>query len=287
MKKIFFIYIVYLFSMSFVFATNTFVNDKGIVIDGSAYQWMKDYLSDYRIRNMTQDEYNKTLSLNHRLVNRTEKYFVTNTLISRNKLMEPLSITTEITEEEYANFEINRWACVGDDDEDCWETNAKKLVLSVGCALDSNVNCGFYIQNEWKTNPSVRSYDVIAVRWTGLTMTEMDSYQYTYINGLQEETNYTSSSNNVKINSNGVGVSMNLYNNGELFVMDLDVRGTRTSSMDVFGTYQHATSSVTLAQSKSYTFDASGLGNVLYYSNSTIRNKYDGMQGVSMVGVLP
>ena len=68
----------------------------------------------------------------------------------------------------------------------------------------------------------------------------------------------------------------------------MDVEGTRTDpkAMTGYVTYQHATSALTLANSKSYTFSSSGLGGVLYYSNSTIRNKYDGMQGLSMNYVL-
>ena len=64
----------------------------------------------------------------------------------------------------------------------------------------------------------------------------------------------------------------------------MDVEGTHTELKTMAGyvTYQQASSALTLANSKSYTFSSSGLGGVLYYSNSTIRNKYDGMQGLSM-----
>ena len=52
-------------------------------------------------------------------------------------------------------------------------------------------------------------------------------------------------------------------------------------TLTYYGTYQHATKNVTLAQSKSYNFAANGLGGVLYYSNATIRGYYDGMKGIS------
>lgn len=50
----------------------------------------------------------------------------------------------------------------------------------------------------------------------------------------------------------------------------------------VYGSYQHASNSnITLAQAKSYSIQAGGLGNVIYFSNATVRKYYDGMQGVS------
>lgn len=49
-----------------------------------------------------------------------------------------------------------------------------------------------------------------------------------------------------------------------------------------YGTYQHArNSNITLTQAKSYTFNSNGLGGVVYFNNSTVKNYYDGMQGLS------
>lgn len=54
----------------------------------------------------------------------------------------------------------------------------------------------------------------------------------------------------------------------------------------VYGTYQHATSDLTLSQSQNYTFSSSGLGSVLKFANS-VSSKYDGMKGVSATCALP
>lgn len=54
----------------------------------------------------------------------------------------------------------------------------------------------------------------------------------------------------------------------------------------VYGTYQHATSDLTLSQSQNYTFSSSGLGGVLKFANS-VSSKYDGMKGVSATCALP
>lgn len=215
MKKILMALSSFFFGLTAVVAMNSFVNNNNVFIDVNSYNWMNEYLSDIRIMNMNQEEYSDFLKLNYRLVKKSEKYFVTNTLVNKNKLIEPLSITTEITKMQYDNIENTRWACDCDDDEVCWETNVKKLIMSVGCTENNDTACGFYIRNVWKTNPSARYYDVIAIRWSGLTMNEMEGNQYAYIDDIFNSTHYTVNSNNTKYTSNGVGVSMNLYNNGE------------------------------------------------------------------------
>ena len=65
----------------------------------------------------------------------------------------------------------------------------------------------------------------------------------------------------------------------ELFMR---VESSNYFGYDFYATYQHARNSNanTLAISKSNSFSSSGLGGVLYYSNSTYRNYYDGMQGI-------
>ena len=62
----------------------------------------------------------------------------------------------------------------------------------------------------------------------------------------------------------------------------LSINETGYSQAHVFTTYQHAQSSLTRDQSKSYTLSPGGLGDVLYYSNTTIRNKYDDMSGIEL-----
>ena len=47
-----------------------------------------------------------------------------------------------------------------------------------------------------------------------------------------------------------------------------------------YATYQHATTNVSLATSKSYSFNSTGLGGVLKFNTSQISNYYDGMEGV-------
>ena len=51
----------------------------------------------------------------------------------------------------------------------------------------------------------------------------------------------------------------------------------------IYISYQHASTSVSFNTVKNaYTFSNSGLGNVIYFSSSTLRNSYDGMGGISL-----
>jgi hypothetical protein len=145
------------------------------------------------------------------------------------------------------------------------------------------------ITNTWLSLPSTRSYDVIAVRpeTNSMTINVNSDTISGYQNWDGNVINYNISSSNTKKSSSftgngGIGISMNIVDSVssslENSMTVIFVCGNE--NFKVYGTYQHATSDVTLAQSQSYSFSSSGLGEVLYYSNSTIRNKYDNMQGV-------
>lgn len=51
----------------------------------------------------------------------------------------------------------------------------------------------------------------------------------------------------------------------------------------VFVSYQHASKNVSsMNVTKKYTFSNSGLGNVIYFSDSSIASSYDSMKGVNI-----
>lgn len=166
---------------------------------------------------------------------------------------------------------------------DCHETNSKRLKLDY-YRKSSNAN-KYYIEliNSWLTTPSVQDYDVIAVRWTGtVSSIDVTGTQIAYQGSLKQQTGYDENSSNTKIGTNGVGISMNMYNSSTDHEMTLKVELTSSNPGTVYGTYQHAkNTAVTLAISKSYSFSSSGLGGVLLFSSTTYANYYDKMQGVS------
>lgn len=120
-------------------------------------------------------------------------------------------------------------------------------------------------------------------RWTNsIDIDKLEIY------GCQESdadtTFYYTNSNNLKKTSKGLGLSMNLHNNASSSLgMELYIYSPNALGNNVYGTYQHARhSNATLAISKSYSFSSSGLGGVVYFSNSTYRSYYDEMQEVSV-----
>ena len=76
---------------------------------------------------------------------------------------------------------------------------------------------------------------------------------------------------------------MNLFDNGvESFMLDILIKVKNANLGTVYASYQHAvTNNITLAESQKYTLSSSGLGNVINFTSSTTRKKYDGMAGPS------
>jgi hypothetical protein len=60
---------------------------------------------------------------------------------------------------------------------------------------------------------------------------------------------------------------------------------TNQDPFTVYGAYEHATSEVTLAQSKKYSIASGGMGNVFDFKNS-VWNKYDNTPGLHVKGSL-
>ena len=126
----------------------------------------------------------------------------------------------------------------------------------------------------WLQNPSVRSYDVLAVRLSsGVSINGTIAFRQISYNGGSAIISTTGSKQTF---SNGQGVSFKLstYSNLESSIT-FYINGTGL----LYSSYQHATSSVTLNQSKNYTISSMGYGNTTLFASS-VANKYDGMAGV-------
>lgn len=129
--------------------------------------------------------------------------------------------------------------------------------------------------NNWKVQPAVKSFDLIGVRWTG-NPDIITAY------GQQVDAsvvNYGYRGTNMVVKSNGIGISMNLLDNcttphNNIIVMSSAPFG------GVFASYQHAASTVTRDESKSYTFSSSGYGSVFKFNSNSVGRYYDAMPGV-------
>ena len=149
------------------------------------------------------------------------------------------------------------------------ETQAKILKIA-------KVNGAFptiSITAQWKYSPNIKSYDIIGAYLSGVTMRSSQTSLISYTGGTIYPTDTVSA-------SNGFGSILKLPTNGSNIVVSTIFNVT--GSGHVFGSYQHAKSSLSLKNAKSFSISFSGLGNVFYFSNMNIRAKYDAMQGVSI-----
>lgn len=212
------------------------------------------------------------------LEDRDEVCVITRTRYDENN--QPVeTINTEVTE-----AEAKRVAAMPETRGSSWQTSSKKLTILV---LNAGSRKRITLTNTWLKLPKVRSYDVMAVRITDksydIGSNGFSAHQY-YDNS---SVSYSLNGDNVRqpgffLSHPGIGVSMNIVDSVSSSLSNTMVL-TLVNGKDkykVFGTYQHATSKVTLAQSKDYDIEAGGLGNVLKFSSS-VAGKYDGMQGVS------
>lgn len=153
------------------------------------------------------------------------------------------------------------------------ETQAKKLVIAKSC---SGGVCNVTMANTWKYEPKVKSYDVIGAKFSNTSRANDSQVTLFKMDG----TNYKCTEYVLK--TEGIGCSYKLKSDvsNELYIyMNFDVYNTGGL---VYGSYQHATSSVTLSQSKNYTFSLGGYGNVFLFNTTKAKDSYDGMDGVSM-----
>ena len=148
-------------------------------------------------------------------------------------------------------------------------TPSKKLTIAKSCSS----SCIVTTYLKWLVNPTVRSYDLIGVRFhnTGLS-------NNTVITKLNSSYG-TSYSYNTQYLSNGVGTSVLLPNGATNISVEQKVYTTLGGT--VFGSYQHAISDITLQDSYNYIMSAGGYGSVFLFTNG-MGNYYDAMNGVDI-----
>lgn len=198
-----------------------------------------------------------------------------------------LSGVFEATEKEALSYVPNRDTDCGGADtgfQVCYETTYKKIMLGT---LTNNTYYDIEVYLHWYQVPLITKYDDIAIRWTGnSSIVSVTGMQEAWRNGNRLEANYNINSSNTLTFSKGVGITMNMYDNATGHNMELDVK-LSGNPQAIYATYQHARhSNITMNLAQSYSISSSGLGEVLYFSNSTTRSYYDGMQGV-MVDYFP
>ena len=251
-------------------------NQNGVRISMTDYNLLTNIYSDAYIQTMTSKDYEnfKAKNININNLVKSEKYY--KTVIDH---LNNVVTNTEVTENEFNNYNPNVQTLSV---SNFVETQYKKLSLTLS---DNHDGYGdIFVGLLWKMIPSTRAFDVIAVRYVG--MTDVDGTQYGRqiwgTNGNYTYVNYGWNGTNINRQDNGFGISMNITNDSTINYLENYI-GSAVEFTGNFqwagASYQHATSNTTLAQSKSYTLAENGKNGVILFTGN-IGEKYDNMPGV-------
>ena len=251
-------------------------NQNGVRISMTDYNLLTNIYSDAYIQTMTNEDYEnfKAKNININNLVKSEKYYKTEIDHLNNVVT-----NTEVTENEFNNYNPNVQTLSV---SNFVETQYKKLSLTLS---DNHDGYGdIFVGLLWKMIPSTRAFDVIAVRYVG--MTDVDGTQYGRqiwgTNGNYTYVNYGWNGTNINRQDNGFGISMNITNDSTINYLENYIESAVefTGNFQWAGaSYQHATSNTTLAQSKSYTLAENGKNGVILFTGN-IGSKYDNMPGV-------
>lgn len=251
-------------------------NQNGVRISMTDYNLLTNIYSEAYIQTMTNEDYEnfKAKNININNLVKSEKYY--KTVIDH---LNNVVTNTEVTENEFNNYNPNIQILSV---SNFVETQYKKLSLTLS---DNHNGYGdIFVGLLWKMIPSTRAFDVIAVRYVG--MTDVDGTQYGRqiwgTNGNYSYVEYGWNGTNINRQDNGFGISMNITNDSTINYLENYI-GSAVQFTGNFqwagASYQHATSNTTLAQSKSYTLAEDGKNGVILFTGN-IGSKYDNMPGV-------
>ena len=243
-------------------------NVKGATLTDAEYARLKLVFSDLRIATMSDEKAQEYLSYDLEHNKKVSKYFkVTKTTNG--------TTSTEVTKEEATNAAKNNTTTRA--------TSHKNIQIT---AMHGIANVYLMdLTTLWLISPAIKSYDVIAMRTDDATVIEGSqegTQAYIYRNDDVGYVNYSNNGTNMKKASNGFGISMNLVDAAHTYECSITARVRATTEWaEVYGSYQHAATNVTLAQSQAYTISHNGYGKVINFATA-VQNHYDGMQGVSI-----
>ena len=147
-------------------------------------------------------------------------------------------------------------------------TSYKTVQISRGCL---STYCVINLKNTWHVSPSVRSWDNIGAYLDGISL---NAHNQTYVTSTAGTT-YFSNLNT----TNGIGNSVELPSTGENIIINMTFKVSRGGT--VYGSYQHAMQTTTLANSQNYNISLGGYGHVFLYYGTAV-GIYDGMNGVDI-----
>lgn len=258
-----------------------YTNEVGVEMTELEYNKMVSIFSERYVRTLSQEQFDKFKDVN--VIDNSSLYEKTTYV---NGQVHDVEYISEEAYNKAPDAKVSEDGVVPlDGDYNYVETTYKKLS---GTLIHSSNGFAIVGALSWKKVPYCRSYDVFAFRYNHFSYTSFTGSQVYYVGNSHATINYDTSSPGYKMASNGNGVSMNLVDGSNItgyeltIVSDLYVNSIGYSRAHAYVAYQHAQSDVTRDQSKDYTFDISGYGNVVLFNNSTVASKYDKMAGVHL-----
>ena len=183
----------------------------------------------------------------------------------------------EISNEEYENLDIHPTRA-----GDMYETTAKQIKLT---SINHQGMWSTVLHVNWKVAPITRSFDVMGLRFQNVACLDNSEYGFQFYrpkgSSQRQNVSYSSNGTNIKKQLDGFGISMNLVNQ-DISELSVEIGADAIiacANPYIFGSYQHAVSNVSLAQSQDYNISSSGYGGVLNFSQQVMGN-YDDMEGV-------
>lgn len=146
-------------------------------------------------------------------------------------------------------------------------TGSKKLKLASSCPSST---CNLTLTLTWLTSPNTRSYDLLGAYSPTKGSLVFNNAKIYYDEMVKTQVER-------KKEDYGIAATMQLPSSGEDIVMIMHFTGKKGSK--VYASYQHAKRSISLANSRKYSFNAGGYGGVFLFDTS-VRDYYDAMGGI-------
>lgn len=303
-----FVLTIRLSSNVFAYTNTYYTNSKGVAFTEEQYSNLTRLgFTAEEIDGITQELYDSYGEINDVIVDKTTTKYFRETTVNNSTYVE------EISERDYEN-EIPSLSLVSSRAGSTHETNYKKLTLT-SYQVDVTKPTERFVVSDltWKKLPSVRSFDIYAARVSSngyiVNGTQFGSMTATATKfngdctpiGSQDYTSTYSSGDGAwntasgTFGYSGIGFTSELKRVPYVCLNDFGMNNASVSAYSarlsfksytgttVYASYQHASTSVSYnSVYRAYSFSNSGLGNVIYFSNSTLTNSYDNMGGVQL-----
>lgn len=265
--------------------------------------------TDEQIARMAQDEFDMNKDLTGILMSTDTNYYKTTYIpnptstYSLNPEEQYIIVNEEITEEEYYNNSgISVAANCGTGDS-CWQTEYKRLETSI---IKVGSQYRFRSDISWSQPPANRSNDVLAMAFNDTNISPIADSKYArydwHMTRYDEElgwyddfggTTFNSGNSKWRIGQGGYSVIIDLKNdeissdgehldqvwNQSAYMYFNVQKSTNVTlyTLDVYGSYQHAQSTVSLSSLANIILEPSAY-NIISFAESGISSKYDNMR---------